>query len=111
LVLTLRLHYAAALHLLPPRCYISRIDSGYKISLAHRCSSRSPNLYRRHHHHNASPSYHDLRNVGPLFQGLSKRCTTATTTTTAAIPTTTTTPIYATTIPTAAAVGGEAFGR
>jgi hypothetical protein len=79
----LRLHYAAALHLLPPRRYISRIDSDYKISLAHRRSSWSPNLYRRHHHHNASPSHHDLRNAGPLFQGLSKCSTTATT---AAIP-------------------------
>jgi hypothetical protein len=99
LVPTLRLHYAAALHLLPPRCYISRIDSGYKISLAHRPSSRSPNLYHRHHHRNASSSHHDLRNAGPLFEGISKQCTTATTTT----------PIYATTIPTAAATGGEAF--
>jgi hypothetical protein len=86
---TLHLHYVAALHLLPPRCY----------------------LYRRLHHRNASPSHHDLRNAGPLFQGLSKRCTAATTTATTAIPTTTTTSIYAPTIPTAAAAGGEAFGR
>jgi hypothetical protein len=104
-----RLHYAAALHLFSPRRYISHIDSSYKILLAHRHSSQSPNLYRRHHHLNALPSHHDLRNPGPLFQGLSKRCTAATTTTTAAIPTTTTTtttPIYATTIPTDAAAGG-----
>jgi hypothetical protein len=85
----LRLHYAAALHLLPPRRYISYIDSGYKISLAHRRSSRSPNLYRQHHHRNASPSHHDLRNDGSLFQGFFKWCTVATTTATAAIPTTT----------------------
>jgi hypothetical protein len=109
----LRLHYAAALHLLPPCRYISCIDSGYKILLAHRRSSWSPNLYRRHHHRNASPSHHDLHNVGPLFEGLSKWCTAATTTATAAIPTTTTTTttIYATTIPAAAAAGGEAFRR
>jgi hypothetical protein len=107
----LRLHYAAALHLLPPRRYIYRIGPNYKILLAHRRSSQSPNLYRRHLHRNASPSHHDLRNAGPLFQGLYKRCTAATTAATAAIPTTTTTPIYATTIPTAAAAGGEAFGR
>jgi hypothetical protein len=106
----LRLHYAAALPLLPPRCCIYRIDSGYKISLAHRRSSRSPNLYRRHHHRNASPYHHDLHNAGPLFQGLSQWCTAATNIATAAIPTTTiTTPIYATTIPTAAVAGGGAF--
>jgi hypothetical protein len=107
---TLRLHYTAALDLLPPRRYISYINSGYKIPLAQCRSSRSPGLYRRHDHRNASPSHHDLRNAGPLFQGLSKRCTAATTTATAAIPTTTTTAIYATTIPIAAATGGEAFG-
>jgi hypothetical protein len=107
----LHLHYVAALHLLPLCRYISRIDSGYKISLVHRRSSWSPNLYRRHHNRNASPSHPDLCNAGPLFQGLSKRCTAATTTATAAIPTTTTTPIYATTIPTTTAAEGEAFGR
>jgi hypothetical protein len=85
---TLRLHYTATLHLLPPRCYISSIHSGYKISLAHRRSSRSHNLYHWHHHRNASSSHHDLRNAGPLFQGLSKWCTTTIATT--AIPTTTT---------------------
>jgi hypothetical protein len=106
----LRRHYAAALNLLPPRCYISRIDSGYKILLAHCRSSRSPNLYRRHHHRNALTSHHDLRNAGPLFQGLFKRCTATTITATAAIPTTTT-PIFATTIPTIAAAGQEAFER
>jgi hypothetical protein len=109
---TLRLHYAAALHLLPPCRYISRIDSSYKIPLAHRRSSQSPNLYHRHHHRNASSSHHDLCNARPLFQGLSKRCTTTTTATVAIPTTTTTTPIYATTNPTVTtAAGGEAFGR
>jgi hypothetical protein len=109
LLSTLRLHYVAAFYLFPPRSYISRIDSGYTILLANRRSSRSPNLYRWHHHRNASPSHHDLRNAGPLFQGLSKWCTAATTTTAAIPTTTTTTPIYATIIRTVAAAGGEAF--
>jgi hypothetical protein len=46
----------------------------------------------------------------PLFQGLSKRCSAATNTATADIPTTTITPIYASTIATATAGGGGAFG-